>query len=83
MDWFLYDNGLRHERVNIEALSIFNCNKQSFLGSKALAKITLILRRDFILQILLSSHLIKHPTIIYLFKVSTETIGKGVKYVQS
>ena len=23
MDWFLYDNGLRHERVNLESKSIF------------------------------------------------------------
>ena len=23
MDWFLYDNGLRHERVKIEMLLVF------------------------------------------------------------
>ena len=24
MDWFLYDNGLRHERVNLTNIIIFN-----------------------------------------------------------
>ena len=30
MDWFLYDNGLRHERVNKDTSTIHFCNQNPF-----------------------------------------------------
>ena len=32
MDWFLYDNGLRHERVKYAEVEILEATKPVFLG---------------------------------------------------
>ena len=33
MDWFLYDNGLRHERVNLRKESFLTITKDHFIVS--------------------------------------------------